>query len=162
SQIPLSKWFVAIYIISSHKKGISSIQLGKDIGVTQKTAWFMLQRIRFAFTNDNYDGKLYGIVQSDEVYIGGKNKNRRGNNRIHKYQGRNLKDKTPVFGMVKTDGKLYTNVVPDTKAKTLNSIIQQMVKEGSIVVTDEWKAYSNMPKEYHHIAINHSQDEYVR
>lgn len=162
SQIPLGKWFAAIYLISSHKKGISSVQLSKDIGVTQKTAWFMLQRIRYAFTNDNYDGKLFGIVQCDEVYIGGKNKNRRGNNRVHNAQGRSLKDKTPVFGMLKTGGKVYTNVVPNTKAETLKPIIQQMVKEGSIVVTDEWKAYKNMPAGYHHVAINHSQEEYVR
>lgn len=162
SQIPLNKWFVAIYIISAHKKGISSVQLGKDIGVTQKTAWFMLHRIRFAFSNDNYEGKLYGVVQCDEVYIGGKNKNRPLHKRIQNSQGRSLKDKTPVFGMIETGGRLFTSVVPNTKASTLKPLIKKLVKEGSIVVTDEWTAYKNMPEEFYHIAINHGEEEYAR
>lgn len=162
SQIPLEKWFFAIYIMSSHKKGISSVQLSKDIGVTQKSAWFMLHRIRYAFQNESYFKQLDGIVQCDEVYIGGKNKNRHGYKKIKGSQGRSAKDKTPVFGMIKTGGRVFTSVVPNTQAKTLKPIIKQMVKEGSIVVTDEFQSYKNMPKEYYHVSVNHKQKEYVR
>ena len=76
TNIPLQKWFMAVYIISSHKKGISSVQLASDIGVTQKTAWFMAQRIRFALKVKSFENKIEGVFQADETYVGGKNKNR--------------------------------------------------------------------------------------
>jgi len=160
SPISLQKWFVAIYVITSHKKGISSIQLGKDIGVTQKTAWFMNQRIRFALKAKTFN-KMAGTVQCDETYVGGKNKNRVGKNKIRNSQGRSLIDKTPVFGIV-GDGQVYTEVVSDTKSTTLKPIIKKMVKTGSIVITDEWRAYKKMPREYQHEVIQHRLNEFVR
>jgi transposase-like protein len=94
TKVELRKWFLAIYIVTSHKKGISSIQLSKDIDVTQKTAWFMLQRIRNCF---GFEGSLDNEVECDETYIGGKNKNRHQNNKSISAQGRSTQDKNTCF-----------------------------------------------------------------
>lgn len=166
THIPLRKWFIAIYIFSAHKKGISSHQLGRDLGITQKSAWFMLGRIRHAFAEKTVISektKLKDVVvQMDETYVGGKNKNRHFDKKVPNSQGRSAKDKTPVFGIMETGGRVFPIVVPDTKAKTLSPIIKQMVKEGTIVVTDDWKAYNNLHKKYEHTAIDHSKNEYIR
>jgi hypothetical protein len=94
----LVKWFMAVYLGTGHKKGISSYQLGRDIGVTQKTAWFMLHRIREAVKNTS-KLVLKDVVQADESFIGGKNKNRHDINKVENSQGRSLKDKIPVLGL---------------------------------------------------------------
>lgn len=160
SHAPLRKWFIAMYIFTSHKKGISSIQLGKDLGVTQKTAWFMLHRLRHAF-NHKPDKKLTGVLQVDESYVGGKNKNRHADKKVKNTQGRSTKDKTPVFGIVKNGTTVHTAVVTDTKAETIKPIIKEMVATGSIVVSDDWTAYSGLNKDYNHIVVKHNEDEYV-
>jgi len=161
SHISLRKWFIAIYIFSSHKKGISSHQLAKDLGITQKSAWFMLGRIRNAFQIKE-PKQMHGVIQADESFIGGKNKNRHADKKILESQGRSVKDKTPVLGIMHTGGNVHTAVVPDTKAKTLKPIIEKMAAEGSIVVTDEWLGYSGLQNKFPHIVINHKEDEYVR
>lgn len=186
SQIPLQKWFLAIYFITSHKKGISSCQLAKNLGVTQKSAWFMAQRIRFALKLKT-PIEMDGIIQVDETYMGGKNKNKSYANKIANSQGRSLKSKTPVFGMVETGeyemierlhkiikGKtvfekvitkesfVFTEVIPNTKGATIKPIIGSIVNKGSAVVSDEWKAYKNMSKDYLHVVVNHTQAEYSR
>jgi len=160
SHISLRKWFIAIYIFSTHKKGISSHQLSRDLGVTQKTAWFMLGRIRNSFKTKDISVKLDGVIQCDESFVGGKNKNRHANKKVEESQGRSVKDKTPVFGMVQ-DGSVHTYVVADTKATTLKPIIHSMVTSGSIVVTDEWLAYKGLAKNYAHVVVNHKRHEYV-
>ncbi len=141
SHVSLRKWFIAIYIFSSHKKGISSHQLAKDLGITQKSAWFMLGRIRHAFSVKTTE-KMDGLIQIDETFIGGKNKNRHNDKKVLESQGRSVKDKTPVLGMIKTGGMVQTSVIPNTKASTLKPVIQSMVEDGSIIVTDEWLGYS--------------------
>ncbi len=158
SPIPLRKWFIAIYIFTSHKKGISSLQLHRDLGVTQKTAWFMLNRIRNTFGYSPLE-KLTGTTQADETFMGGKNRNRHVNKKVKESQGRSVKDKTPVFGLVNS-GKVNTRVVPDTRAQTLKPIIQEMVEQGSIVVTDEWRAYSGLSKNYQHEVLKHREGQY--
>lgn len=116
TKVKLQKWFLAIWLVTSHKKGISSIQLSKDIGVTQKTAWFMLQRIRNCFGFDN-DNDLSNEVEVDETYVGGKNKNKHNHNKVKGSQGRSVKDKAPVFGMVErgadqyVEGRIHTNTI---------------------------------------------------
>jgi transposase-like protein len=160
SRISLQKWFTAIYIISAHKKGISSCQLAKDLGVTQKTAWFMEQRIRYALSIKSID-KTNGVFSVDETFMGGKNKNRHGDKKIAETQGRSVKSKTPVLGILKVGGKINTFVIKNTKAKTIKPIIKKLVENNSIVITDEWTAYNNLHKNYQHVVVNHKQEQYV-
>ena len=162
SHISLRKWFIAIYIFSLHKKGISSHQLASDLGITQKSAWFMLSRIRNAFKPEQPKEKILGVFHADESFIGGKNKNRHEDKKVPESQGRSHKDKTPVLGIMQTGGKVYTTVVPDTKAKTIKPVIESLVADGSIVVTDEWQAYNGLEKKFSHVVINHNENEYVR
>jgi len=162
THIPLRKWFMAIYIFSLHKKGISSHQLASDLAITQKSAWYLLCRIRNAFKQDVPTDKIDGLFHADETFVGGKNKNRHEDKKVPESQGRSVKDKTPVLGLMQTGGKVSTHVVPNTKSKTLKPIIESMVAKGSIVVTDEWLAYKGLSRNYAHIVINHNENEYVR
>lgn len=160
SKIKLSLWFAAIYLCTAHKKGISSLQLHRDLGVTQKTAWFMLHRIR-EIMKTKAPEMLTGTIEADETFIGGKNKNRHEDKKVKASQGRSVKDKTPVLGLL-DDGKVNTTVIKDTKAKTLKPIITSMVKKGSIIVTDEWKSYNKLSKDYQHKVVNHKENQYVK
>lgn len=160
TKIPLQKWFLAIWIVTSHKKGISSVQLSKDIDITQKSAWFMLGRIRNCFGIEN-NNDLNNEVEADETYIGGKNKNRHSDKKVANSQGRSLKDKTPVFGMVERNGKLNAKKVDDTKARTLTSEIVQVVKETATMYTDEYLGYNSLKRIYDHAFVKHNSGEYV-
>ena len=159
TKIGLQKWFLAIWLVTSHKKGISSIQLSKDIDVTQKTAWFMLQRIRncFGIEVDQLDNQ----VEVDETFIGGKNKNRHAHKKVENAQGRSCKDKTPVLGMIERKGNLIAKVVEDTKAKTLTPEVIKNVKQSALVITDEWMGYKSLQRIYDHTFVKHNVGEYV-
>lgn len=159
SHISIQKWIYAIFIFSSHKKGISSHQLAKDLGITQKSAWFMLGRIRYALEDKEEKSKLVGMVSCDESFVGGKNKNRHHDKKVPLSQGRSYKDKTPVFGLMH-EGKIYTKVIPDTKASTIKPIINELVEQGSIVVSDEWKGYWGLSRDYQHVVVNHMKKQY--
>jgi transposase-like protein len=165
TKIELSKWFLAIYLITSHKKGISSLQLGRDLNVTQKTAWFMNHRIRNCFGLDHSEEidsmGNNGVVELDETFVGGKNKNRHANKKVENSQGRSYKDKSPVLGILERDGKVIAIQVPDTKQETIQPIIESIVVSGSKVVSDEWTAYKGLYSKYDHKVVNHSQKEYV-
>lgn len=156
SHVSLQNWFYAIYIFLSHKKGISSVQLAKDIGVTQKTAWFILHRIRHNFESI-FNIRFEKETQVDETYVGGKNRKRNG---VKGTQGRSLKKKTPVVGLL-SDGGVYTIVVPDTGKKVLSTIIKAKVKKGSTIVSDGWRGYNGLKKNYDHKVVLHSEGEYV-
>lgn len=160
SAIPLKKWFYAIYVFTSHKKGISSHQLAKDIEVTQKTAWFILSRIRNSFRSEKVSG-FDGVTQVDETFVGGKNQKKSWQKRVEKTQGRSTKTKTVVFGLLSNE-KVSTEIVPNTKGKTLTTVIKNMVKEGSIVVSDGWRGYSQVHKNYEHKSIPHNKGQYVK
>ncbi len=159
TKIELQKWFLAIWLVTSHKKGISSIQLSKDIDVTQKTAWFMLQRIRNCFGVDVE--QLDNDVEIDETFIGGKNKNRHTSKKVEDSQGRSCKDKTPVLGMIERKGAIIAKVVEDTKGKTLVPEIIKNVKNTASVITDEWLGYNSLQKIYDHTFVKHNSGEYV-
>lgn len=159
SSVPLQKWFIAIWLFTTCKKGISSVQLGKDIGVTQKTAWSMLQRMRKCFSENNKDFKLNGTVEIDETFVGGKNKNRHRDKKVKHCEGRSFKDKTPVFGMLQRGGNVVAKVVKDTKAETLRTEINRVIQAGSTIYSDEW-CYGRLRPKYRHSRVFHCMGVY--
>ena len=160
TKVPLQKWFLAIYLVTSHKKGISSVQLSKDIDVTQKTAWFMLQRIRNCFGLDD-DEKMTGTVEADETFVGGKNKNRHADKKVQYSQGRSFKDKTPVLGLLERESKkLKLIVIPSTARRHIQPLVGKYVAKGSRFYSDEWKAYRGLDVRYDHCYIDHSKKQY--
>jgi len=173
TNLPLQKWFIAMYLVSSHKKGVSSHQLGRDIHVTQATAWYMLHKIRTLFAQDDSEA-FKGQVECDEVYIGGKEKWKHQSMRTPKTQGRSTKTKTPVFGMmerayiINKKGEnefmsyVHAMVVERTDGATLLPIIGQFVEEGSTVYTDELTSYNHLNEiGFNHRICNHSGLEFV-
>jgi transposase-like protein len=162
SKISLQKWFITIYLYTSHKRGISSYQLAKDLAVTQKTAWFLLQRLRYATEHEAFVKEFEGIVQCDETFVGGKNKNRHKDKKVPQSQGRSFKDKTPVFGAIeKSTGLVKAIVVRDTKVKTIQPLLHQHIKYGSHVMTDEWHAYKGINKYFEHSFVDHGRKQYA-
>lgn len=184
TKIPLQKWMLALWLITNSKKGITSVQLANDIDVTQTTAWFLLQRIRKCFLVEN-GSELEGTIEIDETFYGGKNINRHKDKKVEKCQGRSFKDKTPIIGMLQRaeneiierpnkiqpektvkekviliPSKITGIVIPDTKKATIQPIVNEFIKKGSRVITDEWIAYKGL-KGYNHNIIDHSKKEYV-
>lgn len=154
SHIPLQKWFYAIYLNTSLKKGISSIQLAKYLDITQKTAWFMLQRIRHSVEKAGRGDLLGNIVEADETYVGGK--------KHDGMRGRGASGKTPVVGIAERKGEIRLAVTEDTKAATLNEVITDNVKPGTTIMTDEYRPYNNVTHwGYKHQRVNHSSREFV-
>lgn len=160
TKLSLKKWFVAIWLITTHKKGISSLQLSRDLKVTQKTAWYLLQRIRFCLECKN-NGKLDIEVEADETFVGGKNKNRHPDKKVKNSQGRSFKDKTPVLGMVQRKGDIVARVMNSTSQSEITPLITEYVRRSAILYTDEWKGYNEVHKMYSHYSVDHSKGQYV-
>lgn len=158
TKLPLRSWVFAIFLFISHKRGISSCQLARDLGVTQKTAWKMLHKIR-AFMKSLNNEPISGDTEIDETFVGGKNKNRHKDKKVEKCQGRSFKDKVPVFGMLQRDGNVVAKVVPDTKASTLEPIIHKYIRENSNVFTDGWE-YKGLENDYNQYSVDHSRSFY--
>jgi len=157
SKLPLLKWFVAIYLFTSHKRGISSHQLAKDVKVSQKTAWHMLHRIREIFREEA--PILDGIVEVDETYVGGKETNKHRNKKSKESYA---KSKTPVLGIIERYGKVYALPVKNTTAKSLHPIIKSVVAKGSDLYTDEYSTYRGLALDYERGVVKHSAGEYVK
>lgn len=160
TKIKLRYWFAAIYLLSAHKKGISSLQLHRDLGISQKSTWFMLMRIRAAMS-ETYTEKLKNTVECDEVFIGGKNKNRHAKKKVEGSQGRSTKDKTPVIGMVERGGKIRAFKIPNTQIESIQPCIEEHIEKGARVMTDEWHGYNKVNEAYDHTFVNHKAHQYV-
>ncbi len=160
AKIPLRTWYGAIYLASSSKKGISSLQISRQLNLTQKSSWYLLQRIRTMF-KDNEPTMLRGMVEADETYVGGKNKNRHADKKISNSQGRSSAYKTPVVGLLERDGKVVTFVTPNTEAEILIPLIEEFVDKDATLVTDAYKSYSSAKNHVKHITVKHTDGGYV-
>jgi len=161
SKIPFVKWFMAHYIFSSHKKGISSHQLAKDISVTQKTAWFILHRLRYAYGHSEYKKMTDKITEIDETFIGGDEHNKHSNKKTKGTRGRSVKTKKPVLGMLQRGGNVVATVIDKPNAENIMPIIRNSVPENTTIITDEFRGYAQLHKNYLHLSINHSANQYV-
>ena len=160
SKLQLRKWLLAIWLITSHKKGIASTQLAKDIGVTQKTAWFVTHRLRHAICTQSFNRKLNDEVEVDETFIGGKEKNKHAWQRTGGKQGG--AGKIAVLGMLERGGELRTGVTPNLSARNVQTVIRDNVKAGTSLMTDEHGSFVGLAEDYYHHRVNHSAGEYVR
>ena len=156
TKLPLRKWFIAIYLLTTTSKGISSVQLAKHVGVTQKTGWFMDHRLREAIKQNG--GQLFGTVECDETFVGGLEKNKHKSNRKH--AGTGGTGKTPIFGMKSRRGAVKAFVVRGVSKQNLQPLMKKHIAEGETLYTDSWVAYRNL-KGFQHTAVNHTGGHYV-
>jgi transposase-like protein len=159
SPLGLDKWLPAVWMIVNDKNGISSWELHRALGVTQKTAWFMLHRIRLAMQDDK-SGKLSGQVEIDESMIGGKARNMHRSKRVEKIHGTGGMDKEIVVGMVERDGRVRALHVSSRRRYELQKAVRDNIEAGSAIFTDELLSYQGLSDDYEHGVINHAI-EYV-
>jgi len=160
SPIGLNKWLPAMWMLVNDKNGKSSYELARDLGIQQKSAWFMLHRIRLAMQTGTFE-KLSGEVEVDETYIGGKARNMHKDKRAQKITGTGTSGKVAVMGLLERHDKIKTQVVPDTKSRTLQVEVKENVKPGSEVHTDALQGYKGLDAEYIHNVVDHAET-YVR
>ena len=162
SNLPLRTWVFGIYLMSTSLKGVSSMKLHRDLGVTQKTAWMMAHKIRQGFLDAAGDGrdKLDGILEADETYVGGLEKNKHYDKKLR--AGRGTTGKEVVAGIrSRRTGQIRIAHVPNARGRTLKSFVRKHAEPGSTVYTDEAPSYEGM-HEYDHDSVAHSRGEYVR
>jgi transposase-like protein len=155
SPLGLDKWLVAMWQVVNCKNGISSYEIHRAIGVTQKTAWFMDHRIRLALTHGSFD-KLSGECEADETFIGGKARNMHVGKRQRRITGTGTKDKTAVIGILERGGKVRTSVIPNRKRYALQTEVKKHVEAGSALYTDALLSYEGLASDYAHQVIDHA------
>lgn len=158
SHVPLHKWIYAIYLLVTARKGISSMQLAKEIGITQKSAWFVLQRLREACGNDPV--MLKGIVEVDEGYFGGLEENRHFNKRMNIGGGKG--GKIVVIALKERGGRVKAEPILGTGSISLQNAIEKHVELGAAIHTDEYRGYNKISPRYKHASVNHKAGEYSR
>jgi len=155
SPIALEKWLPAVWLVVNCKNGISSYELHRALGVTQKSAWFMDHRIRLMLGDDSPE-KLSGHVEADETFIGGKARNMHIAKRARRITGTGTKDKTAVMGILERGGKVRTSVVPNRKKSALQAEVRKHVEAGSALYTDALLSYNGLAGEYAHQVVDHA------
>nr|WP_294942315.1 IS1595 family transposase [uncultured Mucilaginibacter sp.] len=165
TKISLRTWFAAMYLCTAHKKGISSLQLSRDLNITQKTAWFVLHRIR-EMLNLNAGEQLEGVVEMDETYVGGKTANKSNKKRAElRASGAQFASKTTVVALVeRTKGIVKTQVFGKDKLRfnDVFPVIEANVKADALVITDSSTMYGSLKHSFEHETVNHVQKEFVR
>jgi transposase-like protein len=162
SKLPLRVWFGAIWLLTNHPKGIASTTLARDLGITQKSAWFVLHRLRHAARTQSFNAPLSGIVEVDETYVGGKASNRHKHLRRKRKGRAGVVDKTPVIGAVQRGGDVVARVANFGVGEAEHFIKQVVSPSADLIVTDAHPAYAAMTNLPQHEMINHHQGEYVR
>lgn len=160
SPIPLDKWLTATWLVTNCKNGISSYEIARDVKVTQKSAWFMLHRIRLAMQDDFFGSKLGGEVEVDETFIGGKARNMHMSERKRRITATGTKDKTAVMGILERGGKVRATVVPNRKRTALQEQVRKHVTAGSALYSDALKSYIGLEVDYAHQVVDHAE-QYV-
>jgi len=156
SPIGLDKWLSAIWIIVNAKNGVSSYELHRSLGITQKSAWFLSHRIRLALKAGSFS-LLSGEVEVDETFIGGKARNMHRADRARKIHGTGGSGKVAVMGLLERHGEVRTMVVPNVRRKSLHGQVTKHVEQGSTVYSDSFRSYNNLQDEYTHNVINHAE-----
>src|SRR6202167_5745448 len=156
SPIPLDKWLTATWLVTNCKNGISSYEIARDVKVTQKSAWFMLHRIRLAMQDDFFGSKLGGEVEVDETFIGGKARNMHVSERKRRITGTGTKDKTAVMGILERGGKGRASVIPNRRRKVLQEEVRKHVTAGAALYTDALLSYEGLAGEYAHQVVDHA------
>src|SRR6266705_2305126 len=155
SPLGLDKWLPALWLVVNCKNGISSCELARDLGVTQKTAWFMAHRLRFALTEGGFN-LFCGEVEADETFIGGKARNMHISERKRRITGTGTKDKTAVMGILERGGKVRATVVPNRKRHALQAEVKKHVEAGAALYTDALRSYDGLAGEYAHQVVDHA------
>jgi transposase-like protein len=156
SPLGLDKWLPAVWLAANSKNGISSHELGRALGTTQKSAWFMLHRIRLAMQTGNFD-KLSGEVEADETYIGGKARNMHKGVRKRKITGTGGTDKAMVLGVRERGGHVRATVLSDRKAPATHAFIHEHVEHGAALYTDTYRTYTGLERDFAHETVDHAE-----
>jgi transposase-like protein len=159
SKLPIRKWYMAIYLLATSGKGISSVQLAKQVGVTQKTGWFIDHRVRSAMKQNK--GNLFGTIEADETFVGGLSKNMHKAKRLAAIKGTGGVGKSAIFGMRNRDGEVRAKVVPSVGMMDLHKEIKSNVAQGATLYTGGWVAYRGLKAMFNHATVDHTAKQYV-